>query len=399
MSHAASYIFFLILILLNILNPDDNKQEIDLNWYNYLMPFFSLGFLFIDVEQMLDHARAVKIGKRVNCLEATVARIRGFFGNKYFAYRFLGNACFIVGYVTEYLGYEFGAEYASHLGTDSANNSFIDDDEANYVEFHPVKIGVCLQGIAIVILITHLLTLLCLHSAFGAVYVGLFKCIGVVFSFTVTFGVIILAFSLSIYAVLRNSRMKMGTANVTNATQFTYCSESLQNCYTRCNISDSFHSFSNSLGTLLWNAFEPGDAEPLKCSEGATGIVGGVLWYLYNLVASVVLVNLLIALMGVIMSEIKNNRINTWKYQRLFIWTKYCGKKVLLPPPMNILDILVSAFTACYRRLSDICAGGCHPKQTPIPANDEGHEREKRYRKLIHSLATKYASLRDCRGK
>ena len=87
MSHAASYIFFLILILLNILNPDDNKQEIDLNWYNYLMPFFSLGFLFIDVEQMLDHARAVKIGKRVNCLEATVARIRGFFGNKYFAYR------------------------------------------------------------------------------------------------------------------------------------------------------------------------------------------------------------------------------------------------------------------------------------------------------------------------
>ena len=50
-------------------------------------------------------------------------------------------------------------------------------------------------------------------------------------------------------------------------------------------------------------------------------------------------------------------------------------------------------------RLVEICAGGCHPKETPIPTNDEEHEREKRYRKLIHSLATKYASLRDCRGK
>ena len=47
------------------------------------------------------------------------------------------------------------------------------------------------------------------HSAFGAVYVGLFKCVGVVFSFTVTFGVIILAFAVSIFVVLRNSRMKV----------------------------------------------------------------------------------------------------------------------------------------------------------------------------------------------
>ena len=57
------------------------------------------------------------------------------------------------------------------------------------------------------------------------------------------------------------------------------------------------------MSTLLWTAFEPGDDSPLKCSEGATSIVGGVLWYLYNLVASVVLINLLIALMGVIMRE------------------------------------------------------------------------------------------------
>ena len=136
-------------------------------------------------------------------------------------------------------------------------------------------------------------------------------------------------------------------------------------------------------------------------------------------------------------SEIKNNRINTWKYQRLFIWTRYCGKKVLLPPPMNLLDILVSLVVACYQRdalsevrnqrkqackknylsldlewfhlklchwqnksrLAEICTARCHSQQTPVRTDDQDMAREKRYKKLIHSLATKYASLRDCRGK
>ena len=44
----------------------------------------------------------------------------------------------------------------------AANSSVIDDDQANYVEFDPVKVGVCLQGFAIVILMSHLLTYLCL---------------------------------------------------------------------------------------------------------------------------------------------------------------------------------------------------------------------------------------------
>ena len=64
------------------------------------------------------------------------------------------------------------------------------------------------------------------HSAFGAVYVGLFKCVGVVFSFTVTFGVIILAFALSIFVVLRNSRVKTETANET--TPLIQCTDSFQ---------------------------------------------------------------------------------------------------------------------------------------------------------------------------
>ena len=137
---------------------------------------------------MMEAARDVKIGQGANCIEAAAARIRGFLGDKYhmyrsepsisqlnqinilgiFCYRFVGTACFIAGNATEYLGYKWGADYPTHLREDhAANHSVIDDDEANYVEFHPVKIGVCLQGVAIVILMSHLLTYLCLVSEIG----------------------------------------------------------------------------------------------------------------------------------------------------------------------------------------------------------------------------------------
>ena len=332
-SHGASYVLFLGLILLNVINPEDDPDGVELSWYNYMLQPMAVGFLFIDIEQMWGLASAVKIGKRMNKLEAAVARVQGFFGNRYISFRFFGHACFLAGNTTEYLGYKYGQDHHSHLNVTHASN-YTDDDESNYVEFHPVKIGVCLQGIAIVIVMTHLLQFLCLHSGFGAVYVGLSKCVSVVFSFALTYSVIIFAFSLSIFTVLRNSRVYAHTLathkwqgkalgwvagqnalksapglsaaaellvkqNVTKTA--THCTD--QYCYTKCNETEAFHTFPKSIATLLWNAFEPGDDEAVRCSEGLSGFVGTALWYLYNVVATVVLVNLLIALMGVIMRD------------------------------------------------------------------------------------------------
>ena len=56
-------------------------------------------------------------------------------------------------------------------------------------------------------------------------------------------------------------------------------------------------------------------------------------------------------------------------------------------------------FATDKSRLANICLASCHPRQTPVQTDDQDMAREKRYKKLIHSLATKYASLRDCRGK
>ena len=36
------------------------------------------------------------------------------------------------------------------------------------------------------------------------------------------------------------------------------------------------------------------------------------------------------------------NGINTWKYHRTQLWMRYCNSSVSLPPPMNIIDILIT---------------------------------------------------------
>ena len=54
----------------------------------------------------------------------------------------------------------------------------------------------------------------------------------------------------------------------------------------------------SSLSTWLWLVFDPGNPDALDCSEGPSRLVAQLIWFLYNLVAAVTLMNLLIALMS-----------------------------------------------------------------------------------------------------
>ncbi len=66
--------------------------------------------------------------------------------------------------------------------------------------------GICLQGVGVVAILTHVLQLFRLHPRVGSVYVGLRLCISEVFGFAVTYGVITVAFALGLHSILRHSR-------------------------------------------------------------------------------------------------------------------------------------------------------------------------------------------------
>ena len=181
-NYAAAYLFFLAIVILNLVNPNDEKGRLDWAWYNYANIPLSIGFLGFDIKQMSILSSSVRIWENMSKVEAAFAKFCGLFGNRYLTYRFVGHAMYVMGMATEYLGYKYQKEIGNagfrylQLNTTHLNLNYtveVDDRESHFVSFHPVRIGICSQGIALMIVMTHILQYLCLHPVLGMVYVGL----------------------------------------------------------------------------------------------------------------------------------------------------------------------------------------------------------------------------------
>ena len=115
-----------------------------------------------------------------------------------------------------------------------------------------------------------------------------------------TYGIMVFAFSMSIYTVIRQSRISEGHTTATD-NKTILCTLNGTECYRECtedNKEGSFKTYASAIKTVLWMLYDPGDFEVVECSEGLSRSVAQVIWFLYNLVASVTLMTLLIALMS-----------------------------------------------------------------------------------------------------
>ncbi len=77
-----------------------------------------------------------------------------------------------------------------------------------------------------------------------------------------------------------------------------------------------FYSFRESLRVLFWSLYDPGHPEVVGCSEGISRVTALSLWFLYNAIVVIVLLNLLIALMNAATNAIVEDRVVSWKYHR-----------------------------------------------------------------------------------
>ena len=93
-------------------------------------------------------------------------------------------------------------------------------------------------------------------------------------------------------------------------------------------------------------------------------MVGGVLWYLYNLMASVVLLNLLIALMGVIMRDDLHLSIHFLRALvkiHVVIISDMCHKgiSILLPGYQIKVDKVATISDICHKVVVTISDTHC----------------------------------------
>ena len=408
-SHAFIQIAFVVVILTVLINPKDDNCVFDLAEYNALCLAMAFGLLLSNLEEMFQLARCTRVyNKNLRwpdiVLTSGLAYCKAFFSNGFYNYRLLGLVFFLTGAAMRAIGFTMFTKY---ICLQDGKNYYhvIDDDYLTY-QGGIAEVGTGLQGIAVVIIISQLLQFLRLHPRVSAIFEGMGKCFWDVLSYGFTYIVITLMFSAGIYFILHKligeCPRAAGEIYESCIAKGTYVNNSTENCstlidtkfmdYTFKNLSSEcdkmnkkckskmFAGFFSTTKYMFKNAFGPGYPSELEdCTSGFSQILGSALWYLYFLVVTIVLVNLLIALMNTTINNIES--VDTWMYHRTLLWMRFCNRNaVVLLPPMNLINYILTRVLRVCQTSRDI---------TDHPFN------EFQYQRLLCKLATRYANDMD----
>ena len=83
-----------------------------------------------------------------------------------------------------------------------------------------------------------------------------------------------------------------------------------------------FDKFHKTIKTLFWSLFDPGHPEFVECPPGSPRYTVMVMWYFYNIIVVIILLNLLIAIMNSSINSVHAESINAWKFQRTTVQLK-----------------------------------------------------------------------------
>ncbi|CAH8468574.1 unnamed protein product [Dicrocoelium dendriticum] len=110
-----------------------------------------------------------------------------------------------------------------------------------------------------------------------------------------------------------------------------------------------FGQSSNNVTTIDENLAKlyPGHAMlAVESSPLMINNLGSVLYAIYNACMTIILLNMLIAMMSKSFDEIQGDRLEEWKFARASLWMVYIDQEGVLPPPLNLLPSreVLSAF-------------------------------------------------------
>nr|XP_002740098.1 PREDICTED: short transient receptor potential channel 4-like [Saccoglossus kowalevskii] len=109
--------------------------------------------------------------------------------------------------------------------------------------------------------------------------------------------------------------------------------------------SESVTGVLQSVTALFWTLFGLSDMSSFRNSDDEhwfTDLMGYMLFALYNSVAIIVLLNILIAMMSNTYTRIEEDADTHWKYSRSTLWISFYDSSAALAPPFNILPSIES---------------------------------------------------------
>lgn len=118
----------------------------------------------------------------------------------------------------------------------------------------------------------------------------------------------------------------------------------------QCEDEYAFGGIWKNMVSLFWSLFgvvEQGNFKPPGGMHQLTEIVGLMLFAVYNVLAIIVLINMLIAMMSKSYEETSDNEETVWKFQQTRLWIRVIRKEQVRPPPMNLFPNMYWVYKRC----------------------------------------------------
>ncbi|XP_023321005.1 short transient receptor potential channel 5 [Eurytemora carolleeae] len=99
-------------------------------------------------------------------------------------------------------------------------------------------------------------------------------------------------------------------------------------------------SFWLTVESLFWSWLGPGESDLHITGNSSRAILVKVLVGIYQVIAVIVFLNLLIASMNSTVQKIQDKQAVYWKYARAEVWMRFFDKETALPPPWNLFYLI-----------------------------------------------------------
>jgi len=154
---------------------------------------------------------------------------------------------------------------------------------------------------------------------------------------------------------------------------------------------NKFLTYRSAFKVALWSVFDPGHPEVVGCSVEVPRHLAMLLWFSYQTIIAIVLLNLLIALMNATINSIQSNKMKQWKFARTSIWLQYFHRKTVLPAPFN----LVGYFVYYCTKIFDNCTKTAPQVNNSMFSTKDDQEKKREYIKLVGKLCKKYLIMKE----
>ncbi|XP_024910599.1 short transient receptor potential channel 6 [Cynoglossus semilaevis] len=321
-AHAASFVIFLCLLILNGADRFAGTSLLpNMTVHDYPAQLFRMKTTpFTWMEILIISWVIGKIWEE--CKDIWSQDIREYISEPWNLLDFSILAIFMTSFIARLMAFWHAHSaqcYVDKHYTDLANITlpfeieYFQQARINWMPSDPQLISEGLYAIAVVLSFSRIAYILPANESFGPLQISLGRTVKDIFKFMVIFITVFVAFMVGMF--------------------------NLYSYYLGAKYNDAFTTIEESFKTLFWAIFGLSEVKSVVINIDHKFIenTGYVLYGVYNIIMVIVLLNMLIAMFNSSFQEIQDDADVEWKFARAKLWFSYFEHSGALPVPFNLV--------------------------------------------------------------